>query len=234
MDNDNNEERAGSATTQKPAQRISSTNDSTKGNKKSTAGRGRTRNFATLVYPESAPSDWMEILGSEHVPALVSPLHDKDMDGKDKTKLKKAHYHVLLMYEGVKTQEQVKQVLEKIGGVGLEHVGSLRGYARYLVHADNPEKYQYNINEVRAFGGADYDAVTHLPTDDIKEIREMMTFIRVNRIHSFAQFADICAEEHPEWFKALVLRSTYFIKEYIKSLTWEEIGGMTDGEKNSN
>ena len=34
---------------------------------------GRYRNFATIVYPESAVSDWQEILSSYHVPAFVSP-----------------------------------------------------------------------------------------------------------------------------------------------------------------
>ena len=38
----------------------------------------RTRNFATVVYLESAPADWMEQLDQHHIAALVSPLHDKD------------------------------------------------------------------------------------------------------------------------------------------------------------
>lgn len=33
--------------------------------------------------------------------------------------------------------------------------------------------------------------------------------------------AVICANGHEDWFRALVTRSAYFIKEYIKSLTWE-------------
>lgn len=41
-------------------------------------GRGRTRNFATIVYPESAPENWKSILENEIVPALISPLHDKE------------------------------------------------------------------------------------------------------------------------------------------------------------
>ena len=49
----------------------------------------------------------------------------------------------------------------------------------------------------------------------------MMQFIRANQISSFAQFADACAIEHEDWFRALVTKSTYFIKEYIKSLVWE-------------
>lgn len=195
-------------------------NNNTKTAKPSTAkGRGRTRNFATVVYPESAPENWLEVLDGLHVPAFVSPLHDKDInpDGSPK----KPHWHVLIMFASVKTREQAQAVIDAIGGVGCESVSTVRGYARYLVHADNPEKAQYSKSDVRAFSGADYDAITHLPTDDVKMIREMMEFIRANQIASFALFADICANGHEDWFRALVTKSAYFIKEYIKSLTWE-------------
>lgn len=196
-------------------------NSNTKTTKSSTTtkGRGRVRNFATVVYPESAPENWLETLDGLHVPAFVSPLHDKDVNPNGSPK--KAHWHVLIMFAGVKTQEQAQAVISAIGGVGCESVSTVRGYARYLVHADNPEKAQYSKSDVKAFSGADYDAITHLPTDDVKMIREMMEYIRVNQVTGFAMFADICARDHEDWFRALVTKSAYFIKEYIKSLTWE-------------
>ena len=40
-------------------------------------GASRFRNFATIVYPESAPEGWLDILDEECVEAFVSPLHDK-------------------------------------------------------------------------------------------------------------------------------------------------------------
>ena len=100
---------------------------------------GRTRNFATVVYPESAPADWMERLDQHHIAALVSPLHDKDKNPSGEPK--KAHYHVLLMFESPADYEsKVAPIFAEIGGVGRETVGSARGYARYLCHLDNPEK----------------------------------------------------------------------------------------------
>ena len=44
---------------------------------KGTKGRGRLRNFATVVYPESAPENWLDRLDGLHVPAFVSPLHNQ-------------------------------------------------------------------------------------------------------------------------------------------------------------
>ena len=64
--------------------------------KNTNAKRGipsRSRIFATVVYPESAPEDWRERLEGEHVKAMVSPLHC--LDTLPTGEVKKAHYHVL-------------------------------------------------------------------------------------------------------------------------------------------
>lgn len=49
-------------------------------------GRGRTRNFGTVVYPESAPENWQTILSELCIPCFISPLHDKDINPDGETK----------------------------------------------------------------------------------------------------------------------------------------------------
>ena len=53
---------------------------------KKTSGTGRTRNYATVVYPESAPENWQQILEEEFVPAFISPLHNQDINLREKQK----------------------------------------------------------------------------------------------------------------------------------------------------
>ena len=194
---------------------------------------GRTRNFATVVYPESAPADWMERLDQHHIAALVSPLHDRDKNPSGEPK--KPHYHVLLMFESPADYEsKVAPIFAEIGGVGREVVGSARGYARYLCHLDNPEKAQYDPTDVRSLGGADYFAVTNLPTDDVKMLAEMMQFIREAGIYSFAEFLEMSQIQNPQWFSVAALSRGWVIKEYIKSLAWEcESGYVRAVERNS-
>ena len=84
----------------------------------------RTRVFACTVYPESAPSGWIKSLEEQCIPCFISPLHDRDVD--DEGNLKKEHYHVMTMYEGLKTVEQAREVFSMIGGVGCEIVKNTR------------------------------------------------------------------------------------------------------------
>lgn len=180
----------------------------------------RTRNFATVVYPESAPDNWIDLLDEYHVATLISPLHDQDTN-PDGTQ-KKPHYHVMIMFEGKKTFEtQIKPIFDSIGGVGREHVNSMRGYARYMCHLDNPEKAQYKPSDVTAMGGADYEAIIHIATDDLKTLKEMLHYITVNQVTSFKKFVDLCSINNDEWFGLLASSKSYFIKEYIKSFEWE-------------
>lgn len=198
--------------------------DSQKSSPAKTGGAGRTRNFATIVYPESAPENWRDILTDQHVAALISPLHDKDHN-PDGTQ-KKPHYHVMLIFDSVKNFEtQVKPIFDEIGAVGREEVNSARGYARYLCHLDNPEKAQYSPADVTAMGGADYDAITHLPTDNLKALGEVFDYIRTNEIYSLAELLDLCKINNPDWFSMISMSRAYVVDKYIKSLTWERESG---------
>ena len=182
---------------------------------KSKAAKPRTRNYSTVIYPESAPENWQQILADSHVMAIASPLHDKDVNPSGE--LKKPHRHITVMYDAPKTMEQARALFSTIGGVGCEAVQSIRGQARYDCHLDNPEKAQYDIKDVIEFNGADYQALISLPSDRYGAIREMVAFIELNNIYSFSELFRWCAENNERWFRALCDNSAYIIKEYVSS-----------------
>lgn len=194
----------------------------------------RTRNFACVVYPESAPENWQEILSDLHVPAFISPLHDKDINNSS-GEPKKAHYHVMIMFDSVKTREQAFDIFEAIGGAvdreknhGLEVIQSQRGYARYLCHLDNPEKYQYPQEMVRQLCGADYTTTIGLVTDKYKAIGEMMDYCELNDIYSYSQLLLYARSERFDWFRVLCDNGTVVVKEYLKSRSWTNRGVDND------
>ncbi len=180
----------------------------------------RTRNFATVVYPESAPEGWQDILVEQFVPSFISPLHNEDINPTGETK--KEHYHVVIMFDSVKTCEQAKEIFERIGGVGCEVVQSLRGYARYLCHLDNPEKHQYKIEDVRCLCGADYTSTIGLATDKYKAVGEIIDFCIEEHIVSYAQLLIYARNERYDWFRVLCDNGTVVVKEFLKSLEWWE------------
>ena len=179
----------------------------------------RVRNYATVVYPESAPADWVNKLEDVKVSAFISPLHDQDFnpDGE----VKKSHYHVIIMFDGVKTEAQAREVFDSIGGVGCEAVKSIRAYARYLCHLDNPEKTQYSIEDVKSLCGADYSHTIGLAIDKYKAIGEMIDYCCEANVISYSDLLEYARSERFDWFRILCDCGTLVMKEYLKSKTWK-------------
>ena len=179
----------------------------------------RTRNWATVVYTESAPIEWKRILQEQCVPALVSPAHNLDVNSDGE--IKKEHYHVMLLFDGVKTQEQAKEVFSVIGGVGTEPVKSVRAYARYLCHLDSPDKVRYRIEDVISLSGADYSTMISLASDKYSAIGEMIEFCMQNCIESYAELLLYAKGNREDWFRVLCDNGTVTMVQFLKSRYWE-------------
>lgn len=179
----------------------------------------RTRNWASVVYPDSAPNNWKLFLQEQCIPAFISPLHDKDLNTNGE--LKKGHFHIMLLFDGVKTQEQVQEIFTLIGGVGIEPVNCVRAYARYLCHLDNPEKAQYDIKDVLSYSGADYSTIISLASDKYSAIGEMIEFCIQNGIDSYAELLMYSKNNRFDWFKVLCDNGTVTIVQFLKSRYWE-------------
>lgn len=177
----------------------------------------RYRNFACVVYPESAPDNWQSILSDHHISAFISPLHDKDINPTGEPK--KPHYHVMVMFEGKKSSDQVSEIFRSIGGVGCEVVKSLRGYARYLCHLDNPEKAQYEPSDVRCIA-SDYIGTIGLAVDKYIAIGEMQDFCEKYNVFSFYTLSKYARSNRPDWFRILCDCGAIFMREYLKSRKW--------------
>lgn len=192
--------------------------------------KDRTRCYATIVYPDNkgdpdkglspTPSNWKEILQDFNVPCFISPFHDKDDNSDEDNTLKKPHYHVMIMYDGVKTIRQFDRIRNAIGGVGFFVVESISGYARYLCHIDHPHKYQYNINDVICFNGADYDSTIGNQYNRKDCIIQMLRFIDRAHVKSYSQLVRYALKYEPNWFSCL-MDNSFMVREYIKGVYLE-------------
>lgn len=152
------------------------------------------RNWGAVVYPESAPSDWEDILSQKGITWARSPLHDKDVTDEVSKEKKKPHYHIVLCFPGPTTDKTVKDIMEELNQPIPIALESVRGYYRYFTHKDNPEKYQYDETEIRLYNGFDVSAVLngfevfqHLQTiqrliidNDIREYHDLMNYLLFN------------------------------------------------------
>lgn len=185
-------------------------------------GKGRTRNFATVFYPESAPENFRELISELHVPCFLSPLHDRDKTAAGEEK--KPHYHLLLVFDSVKTFEQVTNFLsDKLPfSVGCEVIASLRSYARYLCHLDDPDKAQYSPDNVVSFGGLDYRDVIASASDRYLALSEMMDFCDKYDVTAFHLLVKYARQNRPDWFRILCDSGTVVMREYLKSRDWSK------------
>lgn len=186
--------------------------------KKSITKDERSRNWTFVVYPESAPNNWRDIIDDEHTQWIESPLHDKDKDVDEK--IKKAHYHILVLYEGNKSFNQIKELTIKLNAPNPQKCASSKGLVRYMAHMDNPEKHQYSINDIIGHGGADVREYLK-PTSSTRYqlIAEMRQWVEDNNCTEFFVLFDYAAaEKFDDWFPLLCDNSAYIMGEYIKSI----------------
>jgi hypothetical protein len=187
--------------------------------KKTTRKDERVRNWSFVVYPESAPENWQQMLDDMNLQWIVSPLHDKCVN-EDGTP-KKHHWHVALIFEGNKSFEQIKEITDSLNAPIPQKVNSMIGIVRYMAHMDNPEKAQYSQHEIKGHGGADvakYLAIT--ATSRYAAIGQMIDFINERKITEFYQLMLYAKESRfYDWFPLLCDNSAYVIGQYIRSVS---------------
>lgn len=113
----------------------------------------RTRNWTIVVYPDSAPNNWRDIIDEWHIEWVESPLHDKDVNADGEPK--KPHWHILLMFSSVKSYDQVLSLCQEVNCPIPKQVHNTKALVRYMAHLDNPDKAQYDITGIVAHGGVD-------------------------------------------------------------------------------
>lgn len=177
----------------------------------------RTRNWTFVLYPESAPEDWIEQLDDLHIEWVESPLHEFDTNPGGE--LKKAHKHIMLLFGGMKSYEQVAEITASLNSSIPQRVHSAKGTARYMAHLDNPEKFQYRQSDIIAHGGVDLSELLKPSTSErYTLIREMCEYVKINNLTEFQDLMDYSMQEHFDtWFPLLCDNSAYVIGQYIKS-----------------
>ena len=192
----------------------------------------RSNKWAFLLYKESAPEDYLAILDELHVPYMLSPWHDKDVN-RSTGEFKKAHKHGALFFESLKSYTQVSDLLtEKLNTPAhVEVVMSPKGMYDYFIHAENPEKTRYSIEDIESGCGFELDKfLAENNPDLLKQVYEVM---RDSGLREFADFTDLIAEQFPDLLLC-VFDKSYFFKIYLDSKRYIKTERKEDKEKQKN
>lgn len=180
----------------------------------------RSKNFATLCYWESSHlEDIVLSLDSLHISYLISPLHDSDID--EHGILKKGHWHIILVFDSLKSVSQVKDLLVEASKmhvasfVGCEIVNSLVSYSRYLCHLDDVDKARYETSDV-IHHGIDYVSLISSKSDYFSSFVNLVDYIYSNHVISFAELV-MYARFHDADMLHTILHESFTVREFIRS-----------------
>ena len=176
----------------------------------------RSNKWAFLLYKESVPDNYLDILEEMHIPFVLSPWHDKDVN-KETGEFKKAHKHGVLFFDSLKRYSQVSDVLtsELNTPAHVEIVMSPKGMYDYFIHAENPEKTRYNIEDIESGCGFELDKFLIENNSD----KFLSTVIDIIEEHNFTEFNSLVryARKEDIVLLNLIVNKTYFFAKYLDS-----------------
>ncbi|GBG97473.1 MULTISPECIES: replication protein [Lactococcus] len=189
----------------------------------------RSNKWAFLFYQESAPEDYLNILEELHVPFILSPWHDKDVN-RSTGGFKKAHKHGAFFFDSLKSYSQVSDLIsDKLNGPAhVEVVMSPKGMYDYFTHAENPEKTPYNVEDIESGAGFELDKFLAENNPDL--LLQVYEIMHDSNLKEFADFTDLIAQKYPDLL-FYVFDKSYFFKIYLDSKRYNFVKGKTDEPK---
>lgn len=191
----------------------------------------RYRIFSGILYPDSC--DIEEFLDDPRVGEYaLSPLHDQDVwTAKDEKKdpkhvagtPKKAHYHVMITYQGKQKMSTMNALFKEYNQQEPEVCSRRVGLYRYFTHMDNPEKAQYDEAQIKHSPDFDVDACMSKSQlkkkEDIEEVsryRTVKELIDKKDIDEIFVLLDLLIDTDPDLF-LYVKRNIHIFDIYTRS-----------------
>lgn len=176
----------------------------------------RSTKWAFLIYKDSAPDDYKDKIDKLHIPYVLSPWHDKDINKKT-GEIKKPHRHGCFYFDSLKSYSQVSKLVNDTlhGPSHVEIVQSPRGMYDYFVHADNPNKTQYNVDEIESGCGFNLAKFLQEQNED-ERISKALDLVEMGNITEFRTLVT-CVRNNNKQLLGLITQRAYFFSRYLDS-----------------
>lgn len=174
------------------------------------------RNWAFILYLDSAPTNWRDILQETGCQYAISPYHDKDIN-PDGT-LKKPHYHIIVCYDGPTSYNVILRITQSVNATIPQPLEQIRGYYRYFTHMDNPEKYQYSQDDISTINGFNINNYIEMTYTEVSMIiKSLQDLIRSKNILEYSDLLDFLLDEDLREFWDVAKNHTLLLDRYISS-----------------
>lgn len=177
-----------------------------------------------VVYPESLPNGWLNLLVSKQIPCCISPLHDRDYkmnsDGTLSDELVKPHYHINFEYDAKRSFANVQEDIQDLCGYPYPKViRSPAGANAYLTHSYSKDKAMYDEKGIITLLGYPYEKFLNMSPDDVTADRIVQWAINHN-IYYFGSLSMWCLKNNSEWARVCRTRS-FYIKTVLQETRFE-------------
>lgn len=187
----------------------------------------KSRNWTFLVYPDSAPENW-----ENHLQGLryCHCRHSLDVF-KDTGEIKKDHRHVIISFDGPTTFNVVKELTDSLNSPIPQPVRSLRGAIRYLIHADNKDKYHYKREDIVSVGMDQEieEAFSVKKSDEQKKVervncnKRVLDIIKSQKLTNMEDLFDYLNSIEDVDLSDYVINHAYLVGTFLTS-SWRKYG----------
>ena len=163
-------------------------------------------------YVAYLPRVWAYLDGCG-IPLMCSPLHDRDVfefdeDGHKAGQLKKPHFHVMAQFDGPVPYSQALEYFEVLGVKKLELVPSRRVFERYTCHLDSPTKAEYDVADIKTFGG--YEVKFLGDRYEQGSIAAIHQIADEKGVVYYADLSRLIGRDYPELLSTLIRYTSHF------------------------
>lgn len=106
----------------------------------------RVRNYLGVIYEDDEKFD-NQLFNLTQEKDSIWIKHDKDLD--DEGNVKKPHYHFVIQLKNACTLSSIAKRLE-VNENMLEYVKNVNSSLKYLIHYNDDNKYNYDMNDVQS------------------------------------------------------------------------------------
>lgn len=147
----------------------------------------RSIHWALVLYPSEDPTHKHALdFIKENYKKYAFIKHDSDV--LDDNTLKKEHYHVVISFSNYRWRSAISNELG-ITPNYIEKVRNLENALKYLIHYNNSNKYQYDINQVQ--GTLKTKLETFINNEDKTESEKVLELLEyIDSVESYIRLSD--------------------------------------------